>query len=244
MAQPTRKTSSLARQTWQFVIQYWNVAVVGILLGAVVGLASPTVYQIALKFGASAEFLLRPSGPAAAVWPKGAVTTLAVIALAALFFYGIRLFHFIRKFWRSWHAGLISGVAVTWFVVSAVTFILFNATGSYRSLFVLTAAVALTALVGRRDAHLRKKARNDLEADPDTPIAESGEDLLGRDTVVAGIIRAIVVDHVPVIALTGPYGDGKRSHPDWPKSESNRQSAASPLPSFHSQAPQPRHAES
>ena len=53
----------LARSSsWQFVIQYWNVAVVGILLGAVVGLASPTVYQIALKFGASAEFLLRPSG--------------------------------------------------------------------------------------------------------------------------------------------------------------------------------------
>jgi hypothetical protein len=211
MAQPARTTPSFAQQSWRFTIQYWNPALAGTLLGAVVGLASPTLYQIALKLGESVEFFLRPSGPTAAVWPKGAVTTLAVIALGALLFYGIRLLYFVQKFWRSWHAGLLSGVATAWFLVSAVAFVLFNATGRHRSLFVLTAAVALMALVGWRDAQLKEKERKDREADPDRPIAESGEDLLGRSTVVAGIIRSIVVDHVPVIALTGPYGDGKTS---------------------------------
>jgi hypothetical protein len=211
MSRSPRTTSSLAQQAWQFVLQYGNPVVVGTLLGAVIGLASPTVCQIALKLGASIEFFLRPSGPAATVWPKGAVTTLAVIALAALLFYGIRLFHFAQKFWRSWRAGLISGVPTTWFVVSAAAFVLFSATGRYRYLLVFASAVALMALVGRRDAQLREKARNDLQADPDRPIAESNEDLLGRGTLVAGIIRAIIVDHVPVIALTGSYGDGKTS---------------------------------
>src|SRR5205823_4143458 len=39
----------------------------------------------------------------------------------------------------------------------------------------------------------------------------SDEDILGRGTVVAGILRAVVNDNVPVLALTGSYGDGKTS---------------------------------
>ncbi len=45
----------------------------------------------------------------------------------------------------------------------------------------------------------------------DEPISKRNQDIIGRDSVVAGILRAIISDRSPVVALTGGYGDGKTS---------------------------------
>jgi hypothetical protein len=47
--------------------------------------------------------------------------------------------------------------------------------------------------------------------DPDLPLPENGQDLLGRERLVNELIARIVLDQPPVIAVTGEYGDGKTS---------------------------------
>jgi predicted KAP-like P-loop ATPase len=45
----------------------------------------------------------------------------------------------------------------------------------------------------------------------DLPVGERGEDLLGRQEIVEGLVSTILLEQPTIIALTGGYGDGKTS---------------------------------
>ena len=47
--------------------------------------------------------------------------------------------------------------------------------------------------------------------EPDLPVAEDGEDLLGRGELVQSVVSAILLETPAIIAVTGRYGDGKTS---------------------------------
>ncbi len=184
-----QKQVSFVSTIWPFTIRYWRRIFVGFLLGAVLGFTSSTVNHIAPKFGENALKIINTYLSGVTVWPKrGLATILAIVSVAALL-YGFRAIAFLKRFWRSWRSGLVSGVGEIWFVTSGATFAFFNLTGSYRSLLLLGIGVVGTALVCYRDFRVGEKAEERFEADPDRPIEEADEDILNRGTVVAGIVR-------------------------------------------------------
>ena len=68
-----------------------------------------------------------------------------------------------------------------------------------------------SVLLWYRDVQASKRQEAAEEADPDKPIERAAEDILNRSAVVGSIVRAVVSDFVPVLAVTGAYGDGKTS---------------------------------
>ncbi len=207
----TQKQASVVRTIWPFLKAWWRRSAIGFLLGAVLGFCSSSITRIASKLGDIALKIVNTFLGPIAVWPKhGKATLLAILSVAA-FLYGVRVIAFLVRFWRSWRSGLLSGLGVLWFVSSGAAFAWLSLTGSYRSLLLLVFGVVGTVLVWFRDARVAKKVGEVLDTDPDRPIEEAGEDILKRGPVVASIVRAIVNDGVPVLALTGAYGDGKTS---------------------------------
>ena len=194
----------------EFFKVYWQRSVVGFLLGAVLGFAAPTVKQVAAQLVGNAPRIIH-SDLGGTVWPEHGKGILFAILAAAVLFYCIRVAHFLMKFWRSWWSGLVSGIEVIWVVSAGGAFVCLSLTGTYRSLLLLGVGLLGTVLVWYRDVRVGKEAGEHLEADPDKPIEQADEDILKRGTVVASIVRAITIDFVPVLALTGAYGDGKTS---------------------------------
>ncbi|MFZ1009459.1 MAG: P-loop NTPase fold protein, partial [Candidatus Sulfotelmatobacter sp.] len=47
--------------------------------------------------------------------------------------------------------------------------------------------------------------------EPDLPVPEGGEDLLGRRELIESVVSTILLEPPPIVALTGRYGDGKTS---------------------------------
>jgi predicted KAP-like P-loop ATPase len=211
MSNRLKESSSIDTGLKHFVISNWATSTYGCLLGAVLGFVTPTLYKVAFGFGEGALRISNEFLAQSAVWPKRGVGTLSVILTLAVALYSIRLLAFMRRFWNSWRAGLMSGLGVIWFLTSAVVFLLLGLTGSYSSFFLITFGLAGTLAVFCRNLNLAKISAGRIETDPDYPICESGEDIIGRSAVVQTIVRAIVNDQAPVIALTGAYGDGKSS---------------------------------
>jgi KAP-like P-loop domain-containing protein len=211
VAQETQQKSPSVRAIWPFVIRNLREIVAGFLLGAVFGFIVPTLNQVGGRLAGSVFRLTNKYFGEVAVWPKRGTETLIVALSVAAIFYTIRLVDFLKKLWISWRAGLVSGIGVSWFLASALTFSFFNLTGSSLFLFLLAFGVAGTLLVFYRDLRIGGAAESLSEADPDRPISESEEDIVGRGPVVGSIVRAIVNDVVPVVALTGAFGDGKTS---------------------------------
>jgi hypothetical protein len=194
-----------------FLARTWRAISVGFLLGAVVGLVSSTMDRLCSRLSASALSFTNKHLGDIAVWPNHGKVTLFVILVLAAVFYTPRLIDFLKRLGRSWRAGLISGIGVIWFVTSALAFSLFNLTGSVRSLFLLGFAVIGTLTIFERDTSIDEATDRPFEADPDNPILVTNEDILGRGAVVDSLVRAIVSDRLPVVALTGDFGDGKTS---------------------------------
>jgi hypothetical protein len=211
MTNGVREKGAFATSIWSALTTNWRPIAFGFLLGGVLGLVSSTIARVVLKlYGDTAALFNKHFGDLAA-WPRhGSETLLIVLTLAAVF-YIIRLIIFLKTVLRSWRAGLLSGMGIIWFLTSGVTFVLFNQNGSYLSLLLLGLGVAATLVIGYRDLRIERKTTTNLEADPDQPITAFDQDRVGRGPVVASLRRAIVRDHVPVIALTGAYGDGKTS---------------------------------
>ena len=84
-------------------------------------------------------------------------------------------------------------------------------TGRYRSLLLFDVGLLGSVLLWYRDVQASKRQEAAEEADPDKPIEGAAEDILNRSAVVGSIVRAVVSDFVPVLAVTGAYGDGKTS---------------------------------
>jgi predicted KAP-like P-loop ATPase len=211
MAQELLEKAKTLAALWHFVIRNWRSIMEGIVLGAVIGLISPTVVHSAGRIGGRALGLINLYSRDVAVWPKRPIATLFVLTFVAMAFYTIRLTVFLTRFLLSYRAGLVSGVGFIWFLASAATFTVLSFTGALPALFIFLAAVTASVILIRRDASINEDARAVAEADPDTPILKSADDILGRDAVVTSLVRAIVSDRAPVVALTGAFGDGKTS---------------------------------
>src|SRR5579863_1724300 len=183
----------------------------GLLVGAVLGLAFSIVNHLVFRFGGKALAVINKYCGEFAEWPKRSTETIVVVLCVAAVFYVIRLGIFVRKFWLSWRAGLVSGIGFSCSLAAALTTAALNITGSLLSLFLLVPVLFVIVLLVRRDARIGEGEELLAEADPDSPISKSDEDILGRSSVVASVLRAVVNDRAPVIALTGTYGDGKTS---------------------------------
>lgn len=211
MEKNAHEQASIGKKIWPFLKLYWRRSVVGFLLGAVVGFTTATVKQVVAQLLENALKIIHSYLFGVTVWPKhGKLTLLAILSVGALL-YTVRLIEFFSRFWRSWWSGLVSGIEVIWFVSAGGAFACLSLTGTYRSLLLLGAGLFGTVLVWYRDVRVGRKAGELLEVDPDKPIEEADEDILTRGTVVASIVRAITSDRVPVLAVTGAYGDGKTS---------------------------------
>jgi hypothetical protein len=189
-----------------FIKSVWPRSAVGFVLGAAVGFLSPTM----ARFGET----LAGRFPASAivVWPKHALVTLIIVLCVGAALCSTLLAPFLRKLWTSWRAGLLHGIGFAWFLTSVVTFALLSFTGSSLCLFVLALGFGITAATFLRDgAVAKRRADPSSENDSDDAILTPDQDILGRGAVVRSLVRAVVNDRTPVLALTGTYGDGKTS---------------------------------
>jgi hypothetical protein len=205
VAKHSQQKVRFASTIWSSVIAQWQKITVEFLLGAVLGFGSSTVRLMGSRLGENSLGIVNKYFREITVWPKGGVATLVVILCVAAFFYAVRLIVFLKKLWKSLRSGLVSGIGVVWFLTSAVAFTFFNLTGSRLSLLLLGVGVAGTLVVFYRDANSGKETEELLEADPYRPISAIDEDILHRGSVVASVVRAIVDDLAPVVALTGAY---------------------------------------
>jgi len=203
--------ASIGKRISPFLKVYWRRSVLGILIGAVLGFTAPTVKHVAAQLVETALKIIHTYLLGLSIWPRhGKLTLVAILSVAALL-YAVRTIRFLVRLWRSWWSGLVSGIEIMWLVSAGGAFACLSLTGTYRSLLLLGVGLLGTVLVLYRDARVGKKAGGLLDADLDKPIEEAGEDILNRGTLVASIVRAIASDFVPVLALTGAYGDGKTS---------------------------------
>lgn len=194
-----------------FLKTNWRSIAGGVLLGAVVGLIAPAAVGAGVKIIGRAIDLIKNLGRGIPAWPRrGSETTFVILSAAALFCV-IGIAAFLKKFWLSLRAGLVSGSGFIWFLASALAFVLLNLTGSLRSLLFLGVGAAGAWVLYQRDVKLGKDSEFSPDGDPDEPIATPDKDILNRGTLVATIVRAVVNDRVSIIALTGAFGDGKTS---------------------------------
>lgn len=210
MTQQRQHKSPPAFTWWDFLSRRWYGMAAGILLGAVAGFAAPTLLQAGGKLGGRALAWTNGHLGRISVWPKHGPITLFVVLVVLGFICAIRIAVFLQRAWTSWRAGLISGLGVAWFLASGITFTLLSLTGSPLAVLVLALGVAASIAIFQRDITANESSQL-AQADPDEPISTKDQDILVRDAVVASIVRAVVEDRAPVVALTGAFGDGKTS---------------------------------
>lgn len=183
----------------------------GFILGAAAGLIAPTLRHDAPKLTKTTLYWINGYCGGVTVWSKRSTQTLLAIAIVATLFYVIRLASFLKKLWLSAHAGLLSETGLVWFATSALTFSVLNLSGYLLSYLLLGIGIIITFALAQRDTQITTHTKAHSETDCDAPILRQEEDVLGREPVVASLIRAVLQDNAPIIALTAPYGDGKTS---------------------------------
>ena len=126
---------------------------------------------------------------------------------------GVIILTAVARIWRSLRLGLIR--LPLWFWVCVFSgFWLFLESHHYRfAVGTVVGAVVLSLLIracARQTADT--PARQDSQIfDPDLPVPENGEDLLGRRPLVEELVSRILLEKPLVIAVTAPYGVGKTS---------------------------------
>jgi hypothetical protein len=202
---------SFASPILKAAFRSWRQITTGFLLGSAVGLSCAGFEQAASRFiWIAAGFVNKYFGENT-TWPERGTETILIIAVAAAALYGIRLFSFLRRFWKSWRAGLMSGLSAIWFTSSAIAFALFNLTGLHRYLLILLFGIAGTLCVLRWNTKPKQHAIQAAKRCLDAPISKISDDILSRGAVVDSIVRSVVRDQILIVALTGAYGDGKSS---------------------------------
>ncbi len=184
---------------------------IGFMCGALLGLLFQTLCAVAAGLGGRALWLDYKYLGEVSIWPKRGTEVLVILSVAATIFYGVRLYGFGKRVLYSWSAGLLSAVGIIWFLASAVAFSLFNQTSNQMYLFLIGFGLLGILVEAYRDSHIVDTSHTEKEGDPDLPISSDDEDIVGRGAIVDSIVRAVVGDQTPVIALTGGFGDGKTS---------------------------------
>jgi hypothetical protein len=118
----------------------------------------------------------------------------------------------VARIWRSLRLGLIR--LPLWFWVCAVAgfWLLLESRHFRLALGALVSAVVLSLVMRACARKTADTPRQDsLIFDPDLPVPEDGEDLLGRRPLVEELVSRILLEKPLVIAVTAPYGVGKTS---------------------------------
>jgi hypothetical protein len=117
------------------------------------------------------------------------------------------------KIWHSLRLGLVPISNWVWAIATAAFWIAYerHRTGVAWGSLASAAAVSITAyLIGKASTSGADRRGTGL-LDPDLPVAEGGEDLLGREGMIESLVSTILLEPPAVIAVTGGYGDGKTS---------------------------------
>ncbi len=203
-----------------FAIRAVRGVLLGVLLGALTALCVRVVYAMT-----GARDWLPPkvwggTGTVPLFWPMAVVISGTALLLASG-----RLVTVAERSYRSWKAGIITGIIPVWFGVSVFFFLLphenkfdalvligIGALPIVGSVFwqyglqhqptspVVVAPKSSTAVVPRVESIAF-----------DLPIQEWAEDCLNRGPFVESVANLILQQHAPVIAIVGSFGDGKTS---------------------------------
>lgn len=178
----------------------------GVLAGSAVGLAFPTVYNLARpQLNRLAELYHE-----FVQWPQDTWLFLAVIAISGLFLFGKTLTTFCGKVRNSLQVRPSGGLFWLWLPLSLWTVELFS-NSYYRCAFLpLLASLCLSFALLIWVSKL-KLPNVQIEFDRDLPIETWEEDILGCQGLTSRLVKELASGCSSVVALVGPYGDGKTS---------------------------------
>jgi hypothetical protein len=145
----------------------------------------------------------------------------------------VRILPFLSRVLKSWIFGIVSGLVFWWSVSFFVFFsrdslFLFEQLRCSLCASIFFTLVSLSLRIGalERSTHIPKPVsfaipkRNPnaaspddklLRLDADCPIREWDQDVLERAALVESLAITVLVSKAPVIAIQGPFGDGKSS---------------------------------
>jgi hypothetical protein len=139
-------------------------------------------------------------------WKTQALIVLLLLLLIALFK------KLPWRIWRSLKLGLIPLQSWLWALSVAIFWLALESHRARLAWSSLAFAGLLTGaslLIGPRSTKSSPSDPGFLESD--FPVPEGGEDLLGRQGIVAALVSTIVLEQPEIIAVTGMYGEGKTS---------------------------------
>lgn len=179
----------------------------GVLLGTLLALVLPSVLSLgSLLLERSA--LYRKVHLASNPWADALVRPdhlLALVIVGAISLVFIRR-RSLMSLLRRCHSATVYEASVLW--TACTFFVWLEPSWSARVLFAL-AGLLLTGAIARL------RTPFSVDADPlvkvDRPIKAFSEDKLDRRPLILSLVRRLVSDGAPVVALIGAYGDGKTS---------------------------------
>lgn len=202
-----------------FLSRAGREVLIGIVLGGLSTLAVRVLIVVVRR--------VHPQGSPVGFHGVAVAVPVAVVLGALLLLFARRIFSFWKKLWLSWFAGIITGIVSTWL---GVTLFLFwsQRHGPVRlvlSLAVGLVPIAASGFLARRRAAESSNAPVDVpeiatavgdfggerEMEFDLPIHQWNEDRLNRGPLVRSIAELILRDKAPVVAIVGPFGEGKTS---------------------------------
>lgn len=140
------------------------------------------------------------------------VHTLAMAITVGIAIIAIIILVALARIWRSLRLGLIRLPLWFWICVVAGFWLLVESHYYGFALVVVVSAAVLSLVIRACAKQIADSSQQDSKAiEPDLPVPENGEDLLGRRPFVEALVSRILLEKPLVIAVTAPYGDGKTS---------------------------------
>ena len=140
------------------------------------------------------------------------VHTLAMAVTVGIAVIAVIVFTVLIRIWHSLRLGLMRLPIWFWICLVAAFWALVESHHYRFALWTLVSAIVLPLVIkacARRSADAPQRDSEIIE--PDLPVPENGEDLLGRRPFVELLVSRILLEKPLVIAVTAPYGDGKTS---------------------------------
>lgn len=158
-------------------------------------------------------------------WSGQTTRSLDVAVIAACVLIGILLGGSAVAFMRSLGRGIIHGASGMWAVI---TFVICTGVSRFDTGELLAVgAIFHTGLQVRRWRYgnisrtysseeiarwtATKNETKGSEIDFDNPITTWGQDIVGRRSFVEAVLTRLLIEQEPVVAITGPFGEGKSS---------------------------------
>jgi len=201
-------------------------------LGFSLGAASTIILAPYIQFAWSHV----PAGPswAEALWPQNLIPTTHLVWALALILVGVALafarsvLHFSVKLISSWRAGIISGITQVWFLIAVLLFA--PPIETHRALqavllaggigYICLGCLFLPPVLPKGDTdfsfefvqeNLKDQPLNERAVAYDLPISDWSGDRPHRGPFITSIAKEILIHKAPVIAIDGPFGEGKTS---------------------------------